>query len=104
MKELARLADERWASKPSFLDKPQTQQPNPTLQSSQATENTTPDNVASIQNGSAPTEQTPQPEPASTETNTKTKTKTKKLENPWDKAVNPGDDWQPDSWTPTSRR
>lgn len=97
MKNLARLADERWASKPSFLDKPQTQQPKPTPQTSQATENTKPDNATSTQNASSPAEPTPQPEPVP-------ETKTKKPENPWDKAVNPGDDWQPESWTPKSQR
>ncbi|KAJ5190468.1 uncharacterized protein N7498_009453 [Penicillium cinerascens] len=97
MKNLARLADERWASKPSFLDKPPTQQPKPTPQNSQATESTKPDNATSTQNASSPAEPTPQPEPVP-------ETKPKKPENPWDKAVNPGDDWQPESWTPKSHR
>jgi NADH dehydrogenase [ubiquinone] 1 alpha subcomplex assembly factor 2 len=99
MKNLARLADERWASKPSFLDKPQTQQQNPILRNSQAAKNTTADNAAPTQNTSAPAEPTPTPQPEPTP-----EPKTKKPENPWDKAVNPGDSWQPESWTPTSRR
>lgn len=85
MKELARLADERWASKPSFLDKPKTQSAPQT-------------NDAALNESSAdsaqPTET--QPEPAE---------KTPK-ENPWNNASrdNPGAEWQPEAWSPSSKR
>ncbi|OGM46899.1 hypothetical protein ABOM_004425 [Aspergillus bombycis] len=39
IKQLARLADERWASKPSYLDMPQTKQPAPATQTTDATMN-----------------------------------------------------------------
>ncbi|KAJ5172956.1 NADH:ubiquinone oxidoreductase 17.2kDa subunit [Penicillium capsulatum] len=82
MKQLAQLADERWASKPSVLDKPKTQQPAPATQASETTANPT---SASQE---APASQS-QPTP-----------------NPWAQADrrNPGDGYQPDSWTPTSQR
>lgn len=99
IKQLARLADERWASKPSFLDKPKTQQPAPPLDTSDASTNARSEHVPTAAQGtSAPKESTPQPEAASAQT------KTTKPENPWDNATNPGDSWQPGSWTPTSKR
>lgn len=102
MKNLARLADERWASKPSYLDKPQTEYKQPTPQNSQTSAPTTPKD-APTQQASAPAEPTPTPTPQPEPTSAP-ETKTKKPENPWDKAVNPGDGWQPESWTPTSNR
>ncbi|KAJ5942106.1 hypothetical protein N7516_002274 [Penicillium verrucosum] len=96
IKQLARLADERWASKASFLDKPKTQQSPPTTQINEATLNT-PANAA-------PTQQTPvsttSPETAPAAP------KTQKVENPWTKAkkANPGEEWQPEAWSPSSKR
>ncbi|KAJ6126810.1 hypothetical protein N7523_002422 [Penicillium sp. IBT 18751x] len=103
MKNLARLADERWASKPSFLDKPKAEYKQPTLQNSQTTTSATPSD-APTQKAPAPAEPTPTPQPEPTPTPAPAETKSKKPENPWDKAVNPGDGWQPESWTPTSSR
>ncbi|KAJ5905322.1 uncharacterized protein N7473_002238 [Penicillium subrubescens] len=96
IKQLARLADERWASKPSFLDKPKTQQPpTPTETSGSAANPAT----ESSQNASAsaPSTSTPKPAPAKPEP---------VKEDPWAKANpgNPGDTWQPESWTPSSKR
>lgn len=95
IKELARLADQRWASKPSFLDKPKTQQP--------------PAQVSDVANASHPApeppastfpETTPQAESAPTEQNSQ------KEENPWAKAsnANPGEEWQPEAWSPSAKR
>ncbi|EKV07111.1 hypothetical protein PDIG_73850 [Penicillium digitatum PHI26] len=83
IKKLARLADERWASKASFLDKPKTQQQPPTTQINEATLN-----------------QLIKPAPAPAEP------KTQKVENPWtkEKKANPGEEWQPEAWSPSSKR
>ncbi|KAJ5086790.1 hypothetical protein NUU61_008097 [Penicillium alfredii] len=102
IKELARLADERWASKPSFLDKPQAQQPEPGTQIGDATLNPTTAEAASpaqAQASSASSSGT-----SSQADSTSASKQTKKEENPWAKASNPGDGWQPESWTPTSHR
>ncbi|KAJ5777886.1 hypothetical protein N7520_001132 [Penicillium odoratum] len=96
MKELARLADERWASKPSFLDKPKTQQKVPGIETGNATTNT---NTVSAD---APSSSAPAPVPEPTST----PPKTRKEENPWAKAdrQNPGANWQPEAWSPSSHR
>jgi NADH dehydrogenase [ubiquinone] 1 alpha subcomplex assembly factor 2 len=96
IKELARLADERWASKPSFLDKPNTRQTLPPTETSEPTVNPA---TESRQDAPASTPSTSTPEPAAS--------KPKPLkEDPWAKANpgNPGDTWQPESWTPSSKR
>ncbi|OJZ92218.1 hypothetical protein ASPFODRAFT_202021 [Aspergillus luchuensis CBS 106.47] len=87
IKELARLADERWASKPSYLDMPKSQQqPLPATNTSDAT-------VA--QANKSPSE----------DTQTATAEATKKND-PWAKAAAgaPGQKWQPDSWSPTASK
>ena len=97
MKELARLADERWASKPSFLDKPKTQQ-SPGIESGPAaTASNTPDSVTSAPNAPSPQTSTTKNESATPKT---------QQPNPWAKAdrQNPGESWQPDAWTPNSQR
>ncbi|CAI7614970.1 unnamed protein product [Penicillium bialowiezense] len=89
MKELARLADERWASKPSFLDKPNTQP--------------VPPQVSDVP--TAPEEQAPSQElPQGTQTPAPTEKAPK--ENPWKNAsnANPGAEWQPEAWSPSSKR
>ncbi|KAA8649862.1 hypothetical protein EYZ11_005872 [Aspergillus tanneri] len=98
IKRLARLADERWASKPSYLDKPQTQHPMPATKTSDDTLNppTRRTNSAPSQGGNDVTE---------TENQAKDKTPTAK-EDPWAQTRGgPSENWQPDSWTPkTSQR
>lgn len=96
IKQLARLADERWASKPSFLDKPKSQQPLPPTKSNQPSRKPTTENA---QDTSAPAPSTSTPQPASAKPQTP-------KEDPWAKANpgNPGDTWQPESWTPSSKR
>ncbi|KGO64199.1 NADH:ubiquinone oxidoreductase, 17.2kDa subunit [Penicillium italicum] len=101
IKQLARLADERWASKPSFLDKPKTQQQPPATQINEAALNQ-PTKAAPAQKASASTtspEAAPKAKPAP-------KPKTQKEENPWTKAqkANPGEEWQPEAWSPSSKR
>lgn len=92
IKQLARLADERWASKPSVLDKPKNHQQPPTTQINEANLNQ-PANAAPAQTVPASTTSEPVP-------------KTQKVENPWGKAnkTNPGEEWQPEAWTPSSKR
>ncbi|KAI9932829.1 hypothetical protein ASPWEDRAFT_33796 [Aspergillus wentii DTO 134E9] len=90
MKQLARLADERWASKPSYLDKPQRQQPLPAT-SSDPTLKQPAQNPA--QNTSSPETQKPV-------------TEQKPAKDPWAKAQQAqGEGWQPEPWSPsTSQR
>lgn len=91
IKQLARLADERWANKPSFLDKPQPQ--NPTPSANDGSRNVTPKNVSPPTQNTSPSQPDPNPNP-------------QQKENPWAKADrrNPGDSWQPSGWTPNSQR
>ena len=97
IKQLARAADERWASKPSYLDTPKTQQPGPAMQSSDATlkgpsESAQPTQAEGTKQTAAPSQQQTQ--------------KSTNKEDPWQKtkAGNPGDSWQPEAWTPTAAR
>ncbi|KAJ5574752.1 hypothetical protein N7450_008651 [Penicillium hetheringtonii] len=92
IKQLARLADERWASKPSFLDKPHPNNPTHTITGDSG--NAKPQNSeTTTQNAS------PQTKPA-------TESQPPNAENPWAKADNrnPGDSWQPAGWSPESKR
>ncbi|KXG53097.1 NADH:ubiquinone oxidoreductase, 17.2kDa subunit [Penicillium griseofulvum] len=97
IKQLARLADERWASKASFLDKPKTQHEAPSTQINEATLNQ-PANAGPSQAPASATTPKAKPEPAYP--------KTLKEENPWAKAnkANPGEEWQPEAWSPSSKR
>ena len=100
MKQLARLADERWASKPSFLDKPPTtQHPEPaTLPNNDATMNAPQDRDANVE------------EAHRSETSGKNaarKDKARRVhpdkKDPWAQARGaPSENWQPDSWSPTA--
>ncbi|KAJ5109179.1 hypothetical protein N7456_005854 [Penicillium angulare] len=96
MKELARLADERWASKASYLDKPNTQQNTAGIESGSAT---TTESTTSAHTPSSHA-QAPQPEP------TGPPPKIEKEVNPWAKSdkQTSGGEWQPDAWNPTSQR
>ncbi|KAJ6099608.1 hypothetical protein N7467_001143 [Penicillium canescens] len=102
IKQLARLADERWASKASFLDKPKTQQGGTATQPGGPSLNHPTANTQTAQDAPASTAppNAPQADPAST------KPETKKEENPWAKASknNPGEEWQPEAWSPSSKR
>lgn len=101
IKQLARLADERWASKPSLLDKPQTQQqPGPATRASDATVNASSERSAVE----------PPQEPPRSKINTtsqkrhKDKVRAKKdSKDPWAREKGaPSENWQPESWTPAA--
>lgn len=92
IKQLARLADERWASKPSFLDKPQAKPPTHALNGDSGN--------AKSQNPETTTQN------ASPQSKSATESQPPKAQNPWAKADNrnPGDSWQPAGWSPNSKR
>ncbi|KAB8079220.1 hypothetical protein BDV29DRAFT_165125 [Aspergillus leporis] len=95
IKQLAKLADERWASKPSFLDMPNTQKPSPATQTTGATLNPSSlgINASSAQSGVAV------PTPKTKEESHSEAPAVK--EDPWAKARGaPGEDWQPKPWAP----
>lgn len=93
LKQLARLADERWASKPSYLDKPQTQQPGP---ATRASDLTTRPGVAQEQPDQASVRNAVGNQKGSGTTTTTVK-------NPWARETGaPSENWQPESWTPTA--
>ncbi|KAJ5976085.1 NADH:ubiquinone oxidoreductase 17.2kDa subunit [Penicillium waksmanii] len=93
IKQLARLADERWASKPSYLDKPQPQNPIPSVG----------DGSGSLKSQNLP-HSTQSATPSQTES--ASQPTPPKEANPWAKAdrSNPGDSWQPSDWSPNSKR
>lgn len=87
LKYLAQVADERWASKPSFLDKPKDHvqtSPEQTRQNNIKKETKDTGGVKSAVD-------TPNVKP--------------NKEDPWAKpAGTPGQNWQPEAWTPGARR
>ncbi|KAE8385517.1 hypothetical protein BDV23DRAFT_164841 [Aspergillus alliaceus] len=90
IKQLAKLADERWASKPSYLDMPQTQQPKPATQSADATSNS----FSQANNAQADT-------PDAKEVGRDEVPTAKK--DPWAAAAaTPREGWQPKPWSPTT--
>jgi NADH dehydrogenase [ubiquinone] 1 alpha subcomplex assembly factor 2 len=96
MKKLAQLADERWASKPSYLDKPQTQQPTPATRTSGPT-------VHPSESSGPPPDQPGVENAVESQVEGTKKDKTEK--NPWARAPSgPGETWQPASWTPSAAR
>jgi NADH dehydrogenase [ubiquinone] 1 alpha subcomplex assembly factor 2 len=87
LKYLAQLADERWASKPSYLDKPKDQVRPAAEQNRQA-------EVKKTTEGSGGVESV-----------VDTLDVPSKMQNRRAKhAGNPGQNWQPESWTPGLRR
>lgn len=104
MKQLARLADERWAEKPSYLDKPQEQQPGPVMQAADSTYQDGPghkEERVGVKNAVGSPEEVEEMGKKK-----KTKTKGEKKKNPWAKeGGGPSEGWQPESWTPgTTKR
>ncbi|KAL2009934.1 hypothetical protein VTN00DRAFT_5741 [Thermoascus crustaceus] len=93
LKQLARLADERWASKPSYLDKPPTQQqPGP---ATRASDLRTRPGVAQEQQDQAGVRNAVGNQKGSGTTTT--------VKNPWARETGaPSENWQPESWTPTA--
>jgi NADH dehydrogenase [ubiquinone] 1 alpha subcomplex assembly factor 2 len=95
IKLLAAEADRKWAEKPSVLDKPDMAQPVQMLESR--------DPNASV--GQTNVDEQVHEQPKAQEA----KRDTEPEESPWNKlpaSTNPGQDWQPDSWTarPAKRR
>jgi NADH dehydrogenase [ubiquinone] 1 alpha subcomplex assembly factor 2 len=87
LKYLAQAADERWASKPSFLDKPKNQVQTAPEQNHQNDAKKEIENTGGVKSAV----DTPDVKPTK--------------ENPWAKhARNPGQDWQPEAWTPGPKR
>ncbi|KAF4156678.1 hypothetical protein CNMCM6936_007426 [Aspergillus lentulus] len=108
IKRLAQLADMRWASKPSYLDKPQTQQPGPATRTSDATLHPpmgavgegpkTHNAVSGAEASKAADTTTPTPTPTPD-------VKRTGKEDPWAKArTGDSENWQPESWAPSSLR
>ena len=99
LKQLARLADERWASKPSFLDAPKdTAKPGPAMLPRDKggyvgqTEPKEKEGVRNAVGGVGEVENL-------TET-------TSDKKNPWQtsRKGRAGEDWQPEAWTPRPRQ
>ena len=90
MKQLARVADERWASKPSFLDKPRPQPGPATIPKDSAgyVPQTEPDENEGVRSAIEGEVELPK--------------RTKKSDKPWNEPQRggPGEGWQPESWTP----
>jgi NADH dehydrogenase [ubiquinone] 1 alpha subcomplex assembly factor 2 len=87
LKYLAQLADERWASKPSYLDKPKDQVLPTPEQNRQADVKKKTEDSGGVESVVDTLDVPP------------------KAENPWAKhAGNPGQNWQPESWAPGLRR
>lgn len=110
VKQLARLADERWASKPSYLDKPQTEQPAPATNTSDGTlrgpEPGTPQEQHEKRQQQAPTQNEGTEATAQQQQQQQGGRDKTKKDDPWANAAAgvPGQEWQPDSWTPTAAR
>jgi NADH dehydrogenase [ubiquinone] 1 alpha subcomplex assembly factor 2 len=113
MRQLAAKADERWAAQESFLDAPSKQQPAPATgvqdpagyMHHNQTEPTENEGVRSAVGDEGEVEASTQGQPKD-DGRFKGRGKDKDA-NPWKQAPkgNPGDDWQPQSWTPgVSRR
>lgn len=94
MKELARLADERWAEKPSYLDKPKEQQTGPAMRTADPTyQSEHKEEAVGVKNAVGT--------PEEVEEAAKKKKDKKPKKNPWAKDVGgPSEGWQPESWSP----
>ncbi|KAF2197890.1 hypothetical protein GQ43DRAFT_443840 [Delitschia confertaspora ATCC 74209] len=104
IKMLAAQADERWAAKPSFLDPPNKQQPTQMLESREPVGSVGQTNTKAQRSEEA-TAQHVQKEADSGNGAPKLPEKTAKKpkDSPWKQPPvksNPGEDWQPQSWTP----
>jgi NADH dehydrogenase [ubiquinone] 1 alpha subcomplex assembly factor 2 len=106
---LAARADARWAAKPSLLDGPDKQQPVQVLESRDPNAGVTQMNAeAERSEHAAPSSSAQQTaeEPAQADDAPTLKTRkpmrTEPKDSPWKQAPkgNPGDEWQPASWSP----
>lgn len=92
IKRLAQLADERWRSKPSYLDKPQTRQSAPATRTSDATFNPAEQSANTSRPAARPGVHN------AIEGQAESNDRTKGV------PTGPSEQWQPESWTPMSRR
>ncbi|KAF2659917.1 hypothetical protein K491DRAFT_688777 [Lophiostoma macrostomum CBS 122681] len=121
MKMLAAQADARWAAKPSALDAPNKQQPIQPLESGDQSSGIRQINVdqevrdraeppPTFENAKEVSEQRPTTEHESTTTAPTIKPqrvmKKEPTDSPWKQAArtNPGDEWQPQEWSPGPAR
>ena len=87
---MARLADERWANKPSYLDRPQNQQHAPVTRSTYHAAAASPEGQTTVRNDIDSPDETREGQ------------KKEEKETPWTKQTGgPSEKWQPGSWTPT---
>ena len=107
IEQLAAKADERWVSKPSVLDAPDKQQPIQMLVSKDPKASVGQMNVEGQKPVDIPVQEG-QKEEASRKAEQPQKKVTEELKkSPWPKEPsrkNPGEDWQPASWTPQPAR
>ncbi|KAF2193731.1 hypothetical protein K469DRAFT_712522 [Zopfia rhizophila CBS 207.26] len=115
IKLLAAQADERWASKPSFLDPPDKQQPIQMLVSRDSSTGGGQMNAnQQVRDEADPPRTLQEQETAlvggqnivSAPPLKKFKVRTEPKDSPWKQPTrsNSGDDWQPESWTPSPAR
>ena len=107
MRQLAAEADERWKSKPSYLDAPNKQQPAPAISvtdSKPIPEQADAETGQSMESGVGDAEEVSaasagQAQEAARKVNGKKK---ERDENPWASPQRgaPSEKWQPESWTP----
>ncbi|EME83082.1 uncharacterized protein MYCFIDRAFT_36596 [Pseudocercospora fijiensis CIRAD86] len=113
MKQLAAEADERWKSIPSYLDKPNVQQPQPAMGVQDPggyASQTEPEHkqgvtnlVGELEKVEAVSEGQDTKEIDEGRLKGKSKEKRGPKPNPWEHLQpkgNPGEEWQPNSWTP----
>lgn len=84
IKKLAKIADEKWAAKPSLLDRPQTQPPTPATRTSDQTLHAT--------------------KPLDSRTQTQDQKEDQGKPKTRNIPSGPGETWQPESWTPDAAR
>jgi NADH dehydrogenase [ubiquinone] 1 alpha subcomplex assembly factor 2 len=100
IKKLAQIADEKWAAKPSFLDKPQTQQPTPATRTSDKTLHPPETSDPGFQGRPGVMNQIEGQEDIQQEVGQSKKTKGPAINVP----TGPGEKWQPEAWTPDASR
>ncbi|KAK2747347.1 hypothetical protein FQN57_002245 [Myotisia sp. PD_48] len=97
IKYLAQQADERWATKPSFLDKPQEHQPRPALQSHDPVHDGRSSMIPENRMAAEHSTVSPDIEPKEQGLGPK-----QKFKNPWTaKTGGPSENWKPESWNPS---
>jgi NADH dehydrogenase [ubiquinone] 1 alpha subcomplex assembly factor 2 len=89
IKKLAQIADAKWAAKPSLLDRPQTQSPNPVTRTSDQTAHTADFSDTELRRQSR---------------NEKGKQSTKAENLSANVPTGPGENWQPQPWSPGTVR